>query len=86
MNAVGKKEKDLGTPSKSSLRRSELIRGDTRLLCTYKMSSHYFVCVCVRSSGDGKEKTTVKAECQSSGELESIKAPHTAVIDRGTAV
>ncbi|KAF4102204.1 rho guanine nucleotide exchange factor 33 [Onychostoma macrolepis] len=39
-----------------------------------------------KSSGDGKEKTTVKAECQSSGELESIKAPHTADIDRGTAV
>uniref|UniRef100_A0A8C1XU83 Rho guanine nucleotide exchange factor (GEF) 33 n=1 Tax=Cyprinus carpio TaxID=7962 RepID=A0A8C1XU83_CYPCA len=39
-----------------------------------------------KSSGDGKEKTTVKAECQSSGELESTKAPHIADIDRGTAV
>ncbi|XP_059376280.1 rho guanine nucleotide exchange factor 33 isoform X1 [Carassius carassius] len=39
-----------------------------------------------KSSGDGKEKTTVKAECQSSGELESTKAPRTADIDRGTAV
>uniref|UniRef100_A0A8C2F4I0 Rho guanine nucleotide exchange factor (GEF) 33 n=1 Tax=Cyprinus carpio TaxID=7962 RepID=A0A8C2F4I0_CYPCA len=39
-----------------------------------------------KSSGDGKEKTTVKAECQSSGELETTKAPHTGDIDRGTAV
>ncbi|KAI2654335.1 Rho guanine nucleotide exchange factor 33 [Labeo rohita] len=39
-----------------------------------------------KSSGDGKEKTTVKAECQSGGELESTKALHTGEIDRGTAV
>ncbi|XP_052386231.1 rho guanine nucleotide exchange factor 33-like [Carassius gibelio] len=39
-----------------------------------------------KSSGDGKEKTTVKAECQSSGELETTKAPHIGDIDRGTAV
>lgn len=42
--------------------------------------------MCLRSGGDGKEKSTVKAECQSSGELESSKAPHTGDIDRGTAV
>jgi len=42
--------------------------------------------VCLRSSGDGKEKTTVKADCQSSGDLESTKAPHAGFIDRGTAV
>ncbi|XP_056120313.1 rho guanine nucleotide exchange factor 33 isoform X1 [Rhinichthys klamathensis goyatoka] len=39
-----------------------------------------------KSSGDGKEKTTVKADCQTSGDLESTKAPHAGFIDRGTAV
>lgn len=39
-----------------------------------------------KKSCDGKEKTTVKADCQSSGDLESTKVPHAGDIDRGTAV
>ncbi|XP_057199468.1 rho guanine nucleotide exchange factor 33 isoform X2 [Triplophysa rosa] len=39
-----------------------------------------------KKSSDGKEKTTVKAECASSGDVESNRVIHTGDIDRGTAV
>ncbi|KAA0711132.1 Rho guanine nucleotide exchange factor 33 [Triplophysa tibetana] len=39
-----------------------------------------------KKSSDGKEKTTVKAECASSGDVESNRVTHTGDIDRGTAV
>ncbi|XP_056333372.1 rho guanine nucleotide exchange factor 33 [Danio aesculapii] len=39
-----------------------------------------------KKSNDGKEKATVKAECQSSGEMETVKTLQTVDIDRGTAV
>ncbi|XP_052009532.1 rho guanine nucleotide exchange factor 33-like isoform X2 [Xyrauchen texanus] len=39
-----------------------------------------------KSGGDGKERATLKAESQSSGDLESNRAPHTGDIDKGTAV
>ncbi|XP_051578585.1 rho guanine nucleotide exchange factor 33 [Myxocyprinus asiaticus] len=39
-----------------------------------------------KSGGDGKEKTTLKVESQSSGDLESNRATHAGDIDKGTAV
>ncbi|XP_052001148.1 rho guanine nucleotide exchange factor 33 [Xyrauchen texanus] len=39
-----------------------------------------------KSDGGGKEKTTLKAESQSSGDLESNRATHAGDIDKGTAV
>ncbi|XP_051502373.1 rho guanine nucleotide exchange factor 33-like isoform X2 [Myxocyprinus asiaticus] len=39
-----------------------------------------------KSGGDGKERATLKAESQSSGDLESNRATHTGDINKGTAV